>query len=381
MLGKKFVYLSKSAINAEQPLLFPVYNKNGNLLVEKGTMLTEEQVNKIQALDEIFTLHRAFHTVMVDDRSESADVDAAYKLAPPFQRIEAIEKMLLDIYKSPNHPTSLSKILTLVNRLQTICDKSPDAVIAKIILDSNDNYAVKHVIHTAILCELTAKYLGWEIEEKRSLIAASLTMNLSLGLLQNELIDQSEPLSIEQKQIIHDHPTESVSLLKSIGVQNLVWLEFVAKHHESPDGSGYPENLKEDNIPLGASLIALSDVYCAKVSGRNYRKPIYANVAARDIFLGKDQYTSETLIEVFVKMLGIYPPGSLVKLKNNEMGIVVKRGERVDSPIVQILDKNKHGQVVHGVKRQTSQKNYSVSTIIPLDSSDFEIDPDSIWPA
>jgi len=383
MLGKKYVHLSKSVINAEQPLLFSVYNKRGTLLIEKGKLLTDEQVKKIMALDEIYTVNRAMDTAMYDRKSDldkAKDTNAAFRLPPPFERIEAIEKILKEIYKAPNHPLTLSKILTMVNRLQTICEKSPDAVLAKIILDSNDNYAIKHSIHTAILCELTAKYLEWDVEKNRSLVAAALTMNISLGLMQNQLVNQAEPLSIEQKQIIHDHPTESVLLLKSVGVQNTDWLNFIAAHHEAADGNGYPKGMSEGEIPLGASLISLSDVYCAKVSGRNYRKPVYANVAARDIFLDKDQYATETLIEVFVKILGLYPPGCIVKLESNELGLVVKRGERVDAPTVQVLSKNKHGQIhLLNVKRQTSQKNYAIKSIIPLDSTEALFNPSDVW--
>jgi len=124
----------------------------------------------------------------------------------------------------------------------------------------------------------------------------------------------------------------------------------------------------------------LSDIYCAKVSGRNYRKPIYANVAARDIFLEKDQFTTETLIEVFVKILGLYPPGSLVKLESNELGLVVRRGERVDAPTVQVLSKNKYGQIsLLNVKRQTSQKNYAIKSIVPLDSTEAIFNPIDVW--
>jgi len=379
MIGKKFVHLSKAAINAKQPLLFPVYNKNGTLLLEKGKILTNEQVRKIMALDEIYTVNRAMGTAMYDQKEEPSKT-SAFRLPPPFERINAIEKLLTEIYRKPNHPLTLSKILTIVNRLQTICEKSPDAVLAKIILDNNDNYTIKHAIHTAILCELTAKYLQWDVEKNRSLIAAALTMNMSMGLMQNKLVNQAEPLTIEQKQIIHDHPTESVLLLKTIGVQNKDWLQFVAAHHESPDGNGYPQGLKDGDISLGASLISLSDIYCAKVSGRNYRKPIYANVAARDIFLEKDQFTTETLIEVFVKILGLYPPGSLVKLESNELGLVVRRGERVDAPTVQVLSKNKYGQIsLLNVKRQTSQKNYAIKSIVPLDSTEAIFNPIDVW--
>ncbi|MDH5257681.1 MAG: HD domain-containing protein [Gammaproteobacteria bacterium] len=379
-MKSKYSPLSKLAVKADQPLLFPVYNKQGTLLAEKGTILSGEQVEKITSLDEIFTQDRALKSALVSDGKAHDESSAVYKLPPPFKRLSALEKILHEIYDNPQDTISRSKVLTMINRLQTICEKSPDAAIAKIITDDNSDYAIKHAIHTAILCELSGQYLNWEPEERRHIIGAALTMNISLGYMQNKLLDQPQPLSLEQQQIIHDHPADSVAMLKKMGITNPTWLELVGKHHESIDGTGYPAGLQGKDIPLAASLISLSDVYCAKVTGRSYREPIFANVAARDIYLEKDQSHAGTLIEVFVKLLGIYPPGCTVKLKSNEVGIVLKRGERVDTPEVLVLNDSKNESIMFKVKRQTNQKNYAIQSIVHTDSKTNRVDYDDIWP-
>lgn len=379
MLGNKYVSLSKSAVQADQPLLFPVYNQQGTLLAEKGMTLSETQIKTLITTTEIYTLHRSLRSAVTSgtDRDES---EAILRLPPPLKRLSDIEKILHSIYKNPNNGTTLSKILTVINRLQIICMKSPDAAIAKIITDSNENYAVRHALHTAILCELTATHLEWPLERKRNLLGAALTMNISLGFMQDDLLDQPQPLSLEQQKTINEHPTKSVEMLRHIGVQNIHWLELVSKHHETIDGNGYPNGWHRKNIPLGALIISLSDIYCAKVSGRNYREPIYANVATRDIFLEKDHTEKGTLIEIFVKILGLYPPGCFVRLKSNEIGIVVARGERIDTPIVKILSENSSDPFERKIKRHTSDKNYAVKEIIPSKTLNVNIEHDSIWP-
>jgi len=378
-MRSKYSPLSKLAVKADQPLLFPVFNKQGTLLAEKGTLLTDSQVNKITSLDEIYTHDRALQSVLVNKSSSANESDAIIKLPPPLKRFAALEKILSEIYEKPNDVINQSKILTLIVRLQTICQKSPDAAIAKIITDDNSDYAIKHAIHTAILCELSGEHLNWENEERRNIIGAALTMNISLGFMQNKLLDQPQPLTLEQQQIIHDHPKNSAKMLRKMGMSNTKLLELVEKHHENLDGSGYPDGLTQGEIPLAASLISLSDVYCAKVTGRNYREPIFANVAARDIYLEKDQAHKGTLIEIFVKLLGIYPPGCLVKLKSNETAIVIKRGSRVDTPKVMILSDSKNDSLSFKVKRDTSQKNYAIQSIINNDSRKL-INYDDIWP-
>jgi len=379
MLGSKYIPLSKAAIQADQPLLFPVYNQQGTLLAEKGITLTDSQIKTLLESTEIYTLHRALRSAVTSGKNNN-EGESILRLPPPLKRLSDIETILHTVYKNPNSSATLSKVLTIINRLQSICEKSPDAAIAKIITDSNDNYAVRHALHTAILCELTATHLEWSLEKKRNLLGAALTMNISLGFMQDQLLDQPQPLTIEQQQIIQNHPTKSVDMLRHIGVQNINWLDFVSKHHEVIDGSGYPNGWHQRNIPLGALLISLSDVYCAKVSGRNYREPIYANIATRDIFLEKDQTEKGTLIEIFVKILGLYPPGCFVRLKSHELGIVVSRGERIDTPIVKIISENSSDPFERKVKRHTSDKNYAIQEIVPGKILEINIDHNEVWP-
>ncbi|MDX1810571.1 MAG: HD domain-containing phosphohydrolase, partial [Gammaproteobacteria bacterium] len=332
MFSRRLSPLSKKSLIAGQPVIFPVYNKHGQLLIDKGAIVTEQNLQTLENVEEIFTLVKEFETA--SSRKNEKEKDSAYHLPSPQKRLESIEEMLSEVYVNPQHPTAKSKILTATNRLKMICEKSPDASIAKIILDDNTNYTVRHSVHTAILSCLTAMHLEWDDEQVTTLISAALTMNISMGFMQDILVTQEEPLTAEQRQKVEEHPTESALLLKEMGVQNNPWIEFVAKHHECIDGTGYPAGLSQDDIPMGALIIGLSDVYCAKVSGRSYRQPIFTNVAVRDIYLVKDQRSRGTLIEVFVKILGLYPPGCLVKLQSNELGLVIKRGKRVDAPVV-----------------------------------------------
>ncbi len=377
MFGRKYIPLSKAALVAGQPVIFPVYNKNGQLLLEKGLMLNDHEMKILEENKELFTLLQDFQTV--SSRRNEREKDKAYHLPAPQKRLAGLEDLLIAVYENPRSASALSKILTATNRLKMICEKSPDAAIAKIILDDNENYTVRHTIHTAILCCLTSLHLEWSEDQVATIISAALTMNIALGFMQDKLVNQKASLSPDQQAEINAHPRESAKLLREMGVRNQDWLDFVAMHHECLDGSGYPGSAVSDQIPLGALLISLSDIYCAKVSGRSYRQPIFANVAARDIYLVKDQLSRGTLIEVFVKILGLYPPGCFVRLANDEMGVVIKRGKRVDTPIVQIINLDDEHNVVSLVKRHTEERKYKIKAIIPPNQISVAIDYDSIW--
>jgi len=374
----KYVALSKSAFQADQRLLFSIYNRQETLLFEKGTVLSNTQLKEILNLAEIYTPSQELKSAL--STNEDNDVNKAIdKLMRPHQRLDNIERILQSVYEHPSSKTASSKIFALISRLQNICKKTPSAAIAKIITDNNDNYAVRHAVHTAILCELAAIQLKWPTTQRYNLIGAALTMNLSLGFMQDELLDQERPLNQTQQLIIHNHPIDSVKMLQDIGIQNSEWLSYVEKHHEAVDGSGYPKGCHQNNIPLGALLVNLSDVYCAKVSGRNYREAIYANVATRDIFLEKDNTDKDTLIDIFVKTLGLYPPGCYVKLKSQEFGIVVKRGKQINAPLVRLISENSNNPIISNIFRQINDKEYAIQEIVPIDASKFKINYNVIW--
>ncbi len=376
-MKKKLVPLSRTVVKAGEPLLYPVFRNDGTLLASKGLVLTHSQTATI--LEEELYTHAYELTSAVVQTQPREDFIETHKLASPFLRMRQAEEMLQEIYIKPNHPTNMSKLLTIIGRIQMICQQAADAAIAKIFIENIDNYAVQHALHTAILCNLTAEYLRWDKEDIKNLIGAAITMNFSLGMKQNDYHQQSEPLTPEQKLEIANHPGESLKALKAVGIQQKKWLEFVEKHHESIDGTGYPNKLTSKDIPLGASMLKLADVYCAKITGRTYRSPIIPSVAARDIFMEKTNDGTSSLIQIFVKIVGLYPPGCLVKLTSNEIGIVTRRGARVDTPVVRAIFTANGAQIATPLLRNTEQKAYIVKEIVEMGYIRPDLDLERFW--
>lgn len=374
---KKLVPISKAFIRPDQPLLFPLYREDGALLAEKGIILSENQVKAIVA-EETFTVDYELVSAVYGQKDRGESVPD-YRMPSTFERLRQIEQIVQSVYEDPLQNTNLSRLLTAVGRITNVCQQSPDACLAKIILDDKKRYTVQHTVHTAILTVLVAQFLGWRMETIRALAGASLTMNVAMGFLQDDLQKHSGELPSDQKDIIRFHPTKSVQLLTQIGVRDKTWLEIVEKHHENVDGSGYPNKLKAEDIPLEASLLHLADIYCAKITGRTYREPMIPNVAARDIFLNKDNHPKGTLIEIFVKVIGLYPPGCLIKLNNGEVGVVVKRGGRVDTPIVKALFNPQGGALSKPITRNTDQKPTAIKEILAHDPTRKDIDFEKLW--
>ena len=223
---------------------------------------------------------------------------------------------------------------------QLLINRSKDAALAAMILLTDPlRYSLVHCLHAAILSDLVALRLGWDEERRRSVVCAALTMNISTVDTQQDLIDQAGPLTPEQHTIIKTHPTTGVDMLRNVGVNDAIWLQAVQDHHETPLGSGYPNGHKE--VCEEATLLRTTDVFSAKVSPRRHRRPMSGPQAARVLFTDPGMASENPFIAVLIKEIGIYPPGSYVKLANGETGIVHRRSENAHTPVVLSLTNSK----------------------------------------
>jgi len=380
MIQPKLSLLPRSLIIADHPLSVPIYDGDGILLAEKGTVLSFTVALNLSKQTDLYTIDKELlKAISAIKKNQGYEERIAFKISSVIKRFEKLEDELKVIFVSPKEIDINPLLSTTIARIQVLCEKSPDTALAKILLDEKSNYTVRHSIHTATLCELASSFLNWNKEERRSLLGAALTMNISLGLLQDELQTQSSPLTGDQRRIIDAHPTNSGSLLRSLGVDNESWLDFVEKHHETTDGKGYPLGLQGSALPLGAVLLNVADVYCAKITGRTYRTPIKPDIAARDIYLVKNKHDNDSIVQVFVKILGLYPPGSIVQLANKEIGIVTKRGNQVNTPAVKALLSPAGKRYGSPVLRKTDVKSFAVIRLMDPEIIRHKVSEELIW--
>ena len=193
-------------------------------------------------------------------------------------------------------------------------------------------YGVLHPMHTAILMCLIGRRKDWHEQRIATGVRAALTMNISITALQTELAHQSDALNESQRAIINDHPLAAARCLRELGVTEVEWLTAVEQHHEQPNGQGYPQGLTE--ISILADALRTCDVFGAKMSSRVGRKGMLSPRAAAEIFRQRSAgYYGATIIGV----LGLYPPGCLLRLNTGEAAVVLRRSTDPKCPFVAVL--------------------------------------------
>jgi HD-GYP domain-containing protein (c-di-GMP phosphodiesterase class II) len=173
-----------------------------------------------------------------------------------------------------------------------------------------------------------AKQLGLDEELTRRLGIAGLLHDLGKALMPMDVLNKPGKLTDEEFAIIKTHPEEGYKLLLGSTGADEIALDVVLHHHEKTDGSGYPKRLKDAEISLHAKMGAVCDVYDAITSNRPYKAGWCPAESLRRMAEWSNGHFDPTVFQAFVKSLGIYPIGSLVKLKSGRLGLVVEQSKK-----------------------------------------------------
>lgn len=363
--------LTGSDLQINEQAKWDCFDADGILLLKKGKAISNQQ-----QLDELIE-----HGLFADKNTTPMATPAPIKKLSPFRLMADIELRLRMIFSSLATAPSTglpSRIINICGDLQSVCEMDADAALGMLLLGDEGRYTVTHPLHVAILCELTAKKNGIATEPRLSILAAALTSNIAMIELQNTLQKQQAPLTKEQSEKIRLHPREAADMLRKAGVRDEVWIDTVQHHHERLDGKGYPESLSGDDISVPVRIASLADTYSALISPRNYRAAKFPHKSLSEIFLKRGAEMDESLPHLFIKELGVFPPGAFVSLNNGETAVVVRRGANAMTPQVQSVVSSKGVPMSAPLIRNTGQEIYSIREMAPP-SKGFVINRQLLW--
>jgi hypothetical protein len=359
----KFAQLSavQQRIHVGTPLPFNVRDADRSLLLARGQIVDSHE--QMRAL-----LERGALVDLGELRSGVAGAAgvAAVADAPP-ERLPALWRDCMvgvgDALKASPHPGYTAAIRDASAPVVALIERDPDLAIFQVLRQDGSRhvqYGINHSVHAAIAVHLVAQRVGWDAGATQTAFKAALTMNIAMLELQGQLATQVEPVTQEQHDAIHSHPQRSVEMLELAGVTDRDWLDAVAQHHEVPGGIGYPAGLTD--VDEMASLVRRADVYTAKLSGRFNRDAMAADQAGRQMFM---QDPGHPMTAALAKEFGLYPPGCHVALANGEMGIVVRRGPTVTTPLVASLTNHRGVALNEPLFRDTGAYGQAIVGVVP----------------
>lgn len=196
---------------------------------------------------------------------------------------------------------------------------------------STVGYSAAHALVCATLCHILAHELQLPERDRNSLVRAAFTMNIGMTALQDELAQQREPLTPEQRHAVDRHPQAGVDLLEELNVSDEQWLDVVGWHHAAPTDTAALTSLPVHERL--ARILGTIDRYAAMISPRKSRAGHSATESVRAI-VGQDAEVRGEVGLTLVRTVGLCPPGTFVRLDNGETAIVLRRSERANFPLV-----------------------------------------------
>ena len=216
----------------------------------------------------------------------------------------------------------------LVEEINDSVSRNPGALISLARLKTADDYTYMHSVAVCALMIALSKQLGLSEQETRRAGIAGLLHDLGKMLVPMEVLNKPGKLTDEEFAIIKKHPEEGHRLLFGNPGADEVMLDVVLHHHEKIDGTGYPKGLKGEEISLFAKMGAVCDVYDAITSNRPYKAGWPPSESLRKMAEWAKGHFDQRVFQAFVKSLGIYPIGSLVRLESGRLGLVVDQSEK-----------------------------------------------------
>jgi len=226
----------------------------------------------------------------------------------------------------------------LVEEISDSVARNPGALISLARLKTVDDYTYMHSVAVCAMMVGLAKQLGMEAEQVRLAGMAGLIHDLGKALMPMEVLNKPGKLTDAEFNIIKTHPSEGHRMLLTGRDVSPVVLDVCLHHHEKTDGSGYPKGLKADQISLFAKMGAVCDVYDAITSNRPYKLGWDPAESLRKMAEWANGHFDGKVFQAFVKSLGIYPIGSLVKLTSGRLGVVIEQtGKSLTTPTVKVF--------------------------------------------
>ncbi|WP_404420036.1 HD-GYP domain-containing protein [Marinospirillum sp.] len=371
--------ITPELLKIDQPVPWPIYDEFGKLLMAKGAILKSDRQKEVLTRVGLFA-----REIKPDPESLIPQPVRFRRKVNPFAEFDELCLKLEEVFqlmdkdKVPNPGVVKKRVYDIATHIQGLTEYDADALLGAVHLADQFPYHVHHPMQIAVLSELIMERLQVEQEVRLSVLAAALTCNLAMNPYQQRLHQQKQPLNDQQRAVIEKHPEQSRQKLEAVGVDDVLWLELVAQHHEKLDGTGYPRGLKDDDIRREARVLALADVYTAMVTPRPYRNPIKHKDSLKNIFTQRGSKFDSKLTLLFLNELGLYPPGVYVRLSNGELAVVVGRTPDPKSPLVASVKKPSGDLFLSPRRRNTASQNFAIKSACNVNER-IKINPATLW--
>lgn len=258
-----------------------------------------------------------------DKTSFSAEIDRAARICAKGK--EAVISMFQEARMG--RAIEAEAAAPLVEEISNSILRNPGALISLARLKTADDYTFMHSVAVCALMIALARQLGLDEKQTHEAGMAGLLHDLGKAMIPIEVLNKPGKLTDAEFELVKTHPEEGHKLLLAGNGVGAMTIDVCLHHHEKIDGSGYPKRLNSETMSLFAKMGAVCDVYDAITSNRPYKAGWDPAESIKRMAEWKGHFDTQ-VFQAFVKSLGIYPIGSLLRLESGKLGVVTEQGEQ-----------------------------------------------------
>ncbi|MCB1957160.1 MAG: HD-GYP domain-containing protein [Rhodocyclaceae bacterium] len=252
------------------------------------------------------------------------------------RRARQVHAQANKVVRDMMHDVRLGKAVSLENVepvVEAVTDsilRNSNALLGLIGIKNKDDYTFQHSVSVCTLMITFGRSLGLDGEVLRQAGIGGLLHDIGKMKVPDAVLNKPGRLTDEEFVLIKQHPGDGHEILLGTGGVGDIPLDITRHHHERLDGGGYPDRLQGEQISDMARMAAIVDVYDAITAERCYHRGMPATEALRKMWEWSKDHFDQKLLSAFMRCVGIYPVGSLVRLESGRLGVVIAQSP-VDS--------------------------------------------------
>ncbi len=212
---------------------------------------------------------------------------------------------------------------TLVKDMVTKLTADRDVAVHLVNYKDEKESSYYHVMNVAVLAALLGKSMGLNADRLALLTKGALFHDIGKSRIPGKVLRKQEPWTAAERQLYEMHPAYGVSAAKNMGYLPREVVIVIAQHHECWDGSGFPQGLKGPAISELADIVHIADTYDSLCNPVTPARTLTPYEAVSRMFSRQRSKFRERPLQLFISLMGVFPPGTLVRLSGDRIGMVI----------------------------------------------------------